>query len=139
MNSSPTPITVLTAPAEETGSPTKTSPLTPRPADTLIPYRIEEHRRTIYLTSSLPPGKWDTKALGELLSLAEIPDDGSLSDSQMLKHRRVKSMNENDLGVLTDSSNHKYKDASPTSPRTFRFGNNFGFPKSGGSSSTTTT
>jgi hypothetical protein len=139
MNTHSTPITVVTSPTGETSPPTKTSPSTPRAAGPPIPYRIEEHRRTIFLTSSLPPGKWDTKALGELLSLPEIPDEGAQLDGQMQRHRRAKSLNENDLTVLMDHADQKSKEPPSSPPRTFRHGNNPGIQTGGGSSSTPTT
>jgi len=131
MNSPTDSVTVVTSPAGETRP---ASPQTPK-ATAPPQYRIEEHRRTIYLT-----GKWDSKALGELLSLPEIPDEGAVSDSQTQRQRRTKSLNENDLIVLTDSSNQLMpKDTAGDSPRALRHGRNLGLPKSGGSSSTPTT
>jgi len=116
------PITVVTSPS---GPP--------------IPYRIEEHRRTIYLTSSIPPGKWDAKALGELLNLPDIPDEAAQLDGQTQRQRRAKSLNENDLVVFTEKTNHKSKDSPSDSPRALRHGKTLGIPKNGGSSSTPTT
>jgi len=144
MHSVSTPITVVTSPTGEIISPSseKTSPPTPKPKATGQPvqYRIEEHRRTIFLTSSLPPGQWDAKALSELISLPEGPDEGAPLDgqTQTQRHRRAKSLSENDLIVLTDASNQKLKDAPGGSPHTHRHIKNL-VPKAGGSSSTPTT
>ena len=134
MDPSSTPITVVTPPAGEPSPPTITSPQTPQAVGPPIPYRIEERRRTIFLTSSLPPGKWDSKALGELLNLPEIPEE---SDGLTQRQRRAKSLNESELIVFTDNSNQQSKDSSSNSPRTLR--KSFGASKSGGSSSTPTT
>jgi hypothetical protein len=134
MDPSSTPITVVTPPAGEPSPPTITSPQTPQAVGPPIPYRIEERRRTIFLTSSLPPGKWDSKALGELLNLPEIPEE---SDGLTQRQRRAKSLNESELIVFTDNSNQQSKDSSSNSPRTLR--KSFGVSKSGGSSSTPTT
>lgn len=134
MDPSSTPITVVTPPAGEPSPPTIASPQTPQAVGPPIPYRIEERRRTIFLTSSLPPGKWDSKALGELLNLPEIPEE---SDGLTQRQRRAKSLNESELIVLTDNSNQQSKDSSSNSPRTLR--KSFGVSKSGGSSSTPTT
>lgn len=130
MNPPSTPITVVTSPTEESSPSDNVSPQGPKVLDPPVQYRIEEHRRTIFLTSSLPPGK----VLGELLSLPEIPDESALSDGQMQRHRRAKSLNESELVVLTDHSNRISKDSSSNSPRTLRSGRNFGI-----SSSTPTT
>jgi hypothetical protein len=72
-------------------------PQTPQTVGPPIPYRIEERRRTIFITSSVPPGKWDSKALGELLNIPEIPEE---SDSLTQRQRRAKSLNESELIVL---------------------------------------
>jgi len=131
------PITVVTSPTgvTNTSTPTKTSPPTPQAASRPVQYRIEEHRRTIFLTSSAPPAE----ALGELLSLPEISDEGAQLDGQTQRQRRAKSLNENDLVVLRDNSNQKLKDAPNNSPRTLLHGRNLGIAKGGGSSSTPTT
>lgn len=136
MDPPPTPIADGISPTQEANPPTQTSPPTPRPADLPVQYRIEEHRRTIYLTSSLPPGEWDSKALNELLSLPEVPDE---MDGLSQRQRRAKSLNENDLMVFKDNSNQKSKDSPSNSPRTFRPARNLGIPKGGGSSSTPAT
>ena len=128
-----TPITVVTPPAGETNPPTTSSTSPQTPLGPPIPYRIEEHRRTIFLTSSLPPGKWDSKVLGELLNLPEIPDE---SDGLTQRQRRAKSLNESELIVLTDNSNQKSKDAPSSSPFTLR--KSPGSSKIGSSSTPTT-
>jgi len=133
------PITVVASPTV-TNTPTKTTLPIPQAASSPVQYRIEERRRTIYLTSSLPPGEWDSKALGELLSLPEIPDEqGAQSDGRAQRERRAKSLSENDLVVLRDNSVQKSKDVPGNSPRSLRHGRHLGIPKGGGSSSTPTT
>jgi len=144
MNSVSTPITVVTSPTGETSPPSseKTSPPTPKAPGPPMQYRIEEHRRTIFLTSSLPPGKWDAKALNELISLPEVPEGATLDGeaTQTQRQRRAKSLNENELIVLTDACNQKSNlNASTASPRTHRNARNLGIPQSGSSSSTPTT
>ena len=133
------PITVVASPTV-TNTPTKTTLPIPQAASSPVQYRIEERRRTIYLTSSLPPGEWDSKALGELLSLPEIPDEqGAQSEGRAQRERRAKSLSENDLVVLRDNSVQKSKDVPGNSPRSLRHGRHLGIPKGGGSSSTPTT
>ena len=131
------PITVVTSPAGET------SPQTPTPKATGPPvqYRIEDHRRTIYVTSSLPPGKWDTEAIDQLLKLPEIPDEGLAPVGQTERQRRSRSLSENTLNVLTDASNRKSKDpgSSSCSLRENRSLNVSRSQRGGNSSSTPTT
>lgn len=137
MPSQSTPITVVTSPTGVV-TPTKTSPPTPKAANPPVQYRIEEHRRTIYLTSSLPPGQWDAKALDELLSLPEIPDDNGSPDGQTQRQRKAKSLNETELVVLTDNPNQK-PNSAPNTSRTYRTVKSLGIPSGSGSSSTPTT
>lgn len=132
------PITVVTSPSGEISPPSdKTSPPTPK-AGPPVQYRIEERRRTIYLTSSLPPGKWDAGALDKLLDISEIPDDGVTADGQTQRQRRSKSLNENELIVMTNDPNQKSRDPPSVSPRTYRTAKNLAVPKNGSSSTPTT-
>lgn len=137
------PITLVTSPTGETSpaTPEKTSPPTPRgKAPPPVQYRIEERRRTIFLTSSIPPDQWDPKTIENLLTLPDA-EDGATSDAQTQtqRQRRSKSLNETELIVLTDTSNQKIKDPASISPRSYRQVKNLGVPRSGGSSSTPTT
>ncbi|KZP04322.1 DUF1768-domain-containing protein [Athelia psychrophila] len=141
MSSRSSPITVVTSPTGEI-SPDKPSPPIPflRAAGPSIQqYRIEEHRRTIFLTSSVPPGKWDTKALNELLTLAD-PEDPS-AEAQPLRQNRSKSLNEDDLVAATilEDANQKARISPSSSPRAHRYSRNLVPPKIGGGSSSTPT
>ncbi|TDL25745.1 DUF1768-domain-containing protein [Rickenella mellea] len=55
---------------------------TPSPSDTSsapLEYRIEDYRRTVIVTSAVPPEQWDEKTLREISQLSIIPEDtGSL-------------------------------------------------------------
>lgn len=141
MSSRASPITVVTSPTGEI-SPVKPSPPTPHlraAGPSIQQYRIEEHRRTIFLTSSVPPGKWDTKALNELLTLAD-PEDPSAEPCPP-RQNRSKSLNEQDLAaaMILDDANQKARPSPGSSPRAHRYSRNLVPPKIGGSSSTPTT
>lgn len=135
------PIAVVTSPTGETSPLTeRVSPPTPKGTGPPVQYRIEDHRRTIYVTSSLPPGKWDKSAIDQLLKLPEIPDEGLAPAGQTERQRRSRSLNENELNVLTDTSNHKPRDTGG-SPRSLRENRNLNVSRSqrGGNSSSTPT
>lgn len=84
-----------------------------------IQYRIEERRRTIYVTSSsVPPLELDHQTLNELFQLANVPEmeDGGLQSS-----RRTKSQEEprsaSSLSSRDRSDRQDYAMESPTRTR----------------------
>lgn len=143
MSSRSSPITVVTSP---TGgiSPARSSPQprTAGPSTQQHTYTIQENRRTICFTSSLPPGELDTKVLNELLTLPD-PEVATI-ESQPLRQGRSKSLNENDLApvIATETSNQKSKETLRSSNNANRYSRNL-LPstpaKSSGYSSTPTT
>lgn len=66
-------ITIVTSPSLSSKPlPGCISPTTKGPA---VQYRIEEHRRTVYVSSDVPPSEWDAHSLNQIFSIAELSED----------------------------------------------------------------
>lgn len=106
-SSSRSPITITTSPID---------PPSRRPSSYSGPvqYRIEERRRTVYVTSTLQPGELD---LEEILKLADISESEQEVDPNTgATHvvRRSKSMTDREVLVFEDSPNQMRYTNSPT-------------------------
>jgi len=108
------PITVVTSPgATRLLSARDMCPTPTRP----IQYRIEERRRTFYVTSELPPSQWDAQTMDNIFTLAEISETEQADGSETPNVRRTKSLAERKV-MFEESSKQVAKDAPETAPRT---------------------
>lgn len=98
-------ITILTSPA------TSTKSLPPFPGAKSSPtaggakqYRIEERKRTVYVTSDLDPSEWDTESLDAVFNMAQAQqgEQGATGDGNPI--RRARSLVETQFIITEDTS-----------------------------------
>ncbi|TFK36682.1 hypothetical protein BDQ12DRAFT_237196 [Crucibulum laeve] len=110
-------VTILTSPPAGTASLPSfgscTSPTTKQP----VQYRIEERKRTVYVTSDVSPSQWDPHSLNTIFSLAEAPENDHVDSGGQPPVRRTRSLVETQVLVMEDNSNNNPQVMSDTSPR----------------------
>lgn len=111
------PITIVTSPPSPGGLPDSGSPTPTKTAP--VQYRIEERRRTVYVTSEVPPAQWDPQTVSNILQFADIPETEIVNTSSL---RRTKSLVERDIVVFEDSSNKAGKTSKDSPPPSYRSG-----------------
>jgi len=97
-------ITILTSPSTSTKalpSFPHTSPTTGKP----IQYRIEERKRTVYVTTDVAPSEWDPESLENIFNLAEGANGGDTSCLNVGdRSQRTRSLVETQFIITEDSS-----------------------------------
>lgn len=97
-------ITIITSPSTTTTALpgyAGISPTTGRP----VQYRIEERKRTIYVTSDVAPSEWDKGSLDTIFTLAEgAQSEQHVEDDDGDRRRRASSMVETQITITEDAS-----------------------------------
>lgn len=84
------PITIVTTPEGITSPVAAKTVLPSRPGAPPVQYRIEERRRTVYVSSVVPPEQWDPNTVKDIFQLADISE----SDPATTVPRRARSFQE---------------------------------------------
>lgn len=98
-------ITIITSPSSSTKSlPTipGSSPTTAKP----VQYRIEERKRTVYVTSDIAPTEWDQESLDTILTLADSDESEHSEPKGEEPIRRTRSLVETQIIITEDSSSN---------------------------------
>lgn len=108
-------ITIVTSPSSSTKSlpalGSCSSPTTKQP----VQYRIEERRRTVYVTSDVSPSQWDPQSLNNIFTLAEEPENGQSETNEQPPVRRTRSLVETQVLIVEDNTNIPPPDARDSS------------------------
>jgi diaminohydroxyphosphoribosylaminopyrimidine deaminase/5-amino-6-(5-phosphoribosylamino)uracil reductase len=108
-------ITILTSPSttnKALPSFPGISPTTGRP----VQYRIEERKRTVYVTSDVAPTEWDQGSLETIFTLAEgAQSEQHVGDNGEDRSRRTRSLVETQITITEDESIDTSYDARDTS------------------------
>lgn len=77
--------------------------VTPSPTGTTgaQKYRIEERRRTLYVTTDLPVSQWDPNNVGKMFTLAGVPETQQISQANL---RRSRSLQVQDITAETQAN-----------------------------------
>lgn len=69
-------ITIVTSPSPKNKPlPALSMGTSPTTKQAPVQYRIEERKRTVYVTSDAPPSEWDPNSLNTIFSLTEVPEN----------------------------------------------------------------
>lgn len=97
-------ITILTSPSTTTKALPSfpgISPTSGRP----VQYRIEERKRTVYVTSDVAPAEWDQGSLETIFTLAEgAQSEQNVGDNDGDRSRRTRSLVETQITITEDES-----------------------------------
>jgi hypothetical protein len=104
-------ITILTSPATSTKSlppfpGARASPTTGAPKQ----YRIEERKRTVYVTSDLDPSEWDAEQLDAVFNMAEAQQGEHERPGGSQPMRRARSLVETQFIITEDTSPNQATD-----------------------------
>jgi diaminohydroxyphosphoribosylaminopyrimidine deaminase/5-amino-6-(5-phosphoribosylamino)uracil reductase len=110
-------ITIITSPS----SSTKSLPAVPGSSPTTgkpVQYRIEERKRTVYVTSDVAPTEWDQESLDTIFNSADIDESEHNEANGEEPIRRTRSLVETQIIITEDNSfNNPVYDAREMTPR----------------------
>ncbi|KIJ98117.1 hypothetical protein K443DRAFT_104412 [Laccaria amethystina LaAM-08-1] len=111
-------ITIVTSPSPK-NKPLPALSMGPSPTTKQAPvqYRIEERKRTVYVTSDAPPSEWNPNSLNTIFSLTEVPENEEAGLNAQLPIRRTGSYVETQVLITEDSSPPVTQDSRENSPR----------------------
>lgn len=99
-------ITIITSPSTTTKALPGFSGISPT-AGRPVQYRIEERKRTVYVTSDVAPNEWDEGSLETIFTLAEGAQSEQLVEDNANdwdRSRRARSMIETQITITEDDS-----------------------------------
>ncbi|KAF5342038.1 hypothetical protein D9611_001974 [Ephemerocybe angulata] len=104
---------IITSPSTSTKAlpafPVGASPTTGRP----VQYRIEERKRTVYVTSDVAPSEWDADSLDTIFTLAEGAQSEHTEDNDDDPPiRRARSLVDTQITIVEDDSPNAGHDSS---------------------------
>ena len=111
-------ITIVTSPSQKNKPlPALSMGTSPTTKQAPVQYRIEERKRTVYVTSDAPPSEWDSNSLNTIFSLTEVPENEEAGLNAQVPIRRTASYVETQVLISEDISPPGTQDSRENSPR----------------------